>query len=162
MLRLKELPGVPSTLSPTRCGTRISQGGGSRCEGKGEPAAEICQAVETHLTTWMDTARPTAPDLMEEWMFNGDILAWNAVLKPAASFCFQPREVFFSSFKWNKAKFLTCLTRFKNESTYESQHSLSVSVYSKQDHVTLTVTCGFEKQNWTMHVNMSRKTAKVQ
>ncbi len=93
MLCLKELPGVPSTLSPTRCGTRISQGGGSRCEGKGGPAAKICQAVESHLTTQMDTVRPTAADLMEVWKFNGALLAWNAeAIRPTASFSFQPWE----------------------------------------------------------------------
>lgn len=78
MLCLKELPGVPSTLNPTRCGTRVSQGGGSRCEGKGGPAAKICRAVESHLTTGVDTARPMATDSMEVWMFNGAFLPSHA------------------------------------------------------------------------------------
>lgn len=91
MLCFKGLPGVPSTLSPTRCGTWLSQGGGSRCKGKGGPEATICQAVESHLTTQMDTVRPTAPYLMELWMFNGALLAWNAeALKHTASFSLQP------------------------------------------------------------------------
>ena len=42
---LEELPRVPSILSPCRCGTRLSQGGGSRCKDKGGAAAGAWKAV---------------------------------------------------------------------------------------------------------------------